>query len=122
MALTLQQQITALYDAAFNRPPDAAGLAHHIDLITSGQLDLYSVADAFAASAEFAAGTGLGGTPSVIVQRLYSNALNRAGSVEESSAWLDLLYTGRADMGDALAGFALSAEYATLVGWHHDAA
>jgi hypothetical protein len=27
MALTLKQQLTALYDAAFNRPPDEAGLA-----------------------------------------------------------------------------------------------
>ncbi|MFN7166461.1 MAG: hypothetical protein ACK4NV_05425 [Pannonibacter sp.] len=47
--------------------------------MTSGQLDLYSVANAFAVSAEFAVGTGLGGALSVIVQRLYSNALNRGG-------------------------------------------
>ena len=122
MPLTLTQQLTALYDAAFDRPPDDAGLAHHTNLILSGQMDLYSIADAFAASEEFTLTTGAGGTPAVIVQRLYHNSLDRGGSLDESAGWLDLILSGKADMGDTLVGFALSAEYATLVGWNHDTA
>ncbi|NBN63084.1 DUF4214 domain-containing protein [Pannonibacter tanglangensis] len=122
MALTLRQQVTALYDVAFNRDPDQAGLQHHLDLITSGRLDLYGLADAMVASEEFAATTGREGNPVVTIQRYYSNGLERGGTVEESAAWLDLILGGRADLGDALVGFALSPEYATLVGWHHDAA
>lgn len=108
--------ITAAYDVAFNRPPDAAGLAHHLDLLESGALTVDTFFDALAASAEFEAMHETFFSLSLI-GRLYENGLQRTPGFEEINngfgpLWLD----GQMDTGDVMEAIAFSTEYAALIG------
>lgn len=113
--MTYEQQMTALYDVAFNRVPEAAGLALHVDMLKSGLLDYNQIADAFAASAEFAA-IHDEDMPIAVVLKTYEFGLDRGPSIEEIPGWAVPLQTGDIDTGDFLVGVALSAERAALTG------
>ena len=65
-----------MYQAAFNRTPDAAGLGFHINAMDTGT-PLAQVAQNFIASAEFAATYGALNNDQFITQ-LYANVLHRA--------------------------------------------
>lgn len=97
-----------LYSAAFDRSPDALGLAFWVKQVDGGA-SLAAVADSFASSAEFSslhAGTG-----TALVQEFYRSVLGREGSADELGYWAGQLASGTS-IGSVLLGFANSAENA----------
>lgn len=105
-----------LYQAAFKRTPDKAGLANNVALMDGG-LTLVQMAAAFLASSE--GQTNYGGTAdSAYVFALYINVLGRAPSNAEVQAWLDRrsLFGSNADWRtDTLWRFSESPENHNLV-------
>nr|MDP2192071.1 DUF4214 domain-containing protein [Rhodoferax sp.] len=108
-------QTFRLYQAAFNRTPDKAGLSDWIRGMDSGQ-SLTQVASGFIGSAEF---KGLyGATPSntQFVDLLYANVLRRAADAAGSDYWLGQMQAGTTRE-TVLIGFSESAEnQAALIG------
>ena len=109
-------QAYRLYQAAFDRAPDSAGLGYWIAQMDKGA-SLLNVAGHFAASAEF---TGLyGNNPGngQLVDKLYLNILNRAGDTAGLAYWNDVLNKFPNALPQVLVAFSESAEnVATLVG------
>lgn len=102
-----------IYQAAFDRTPDAAGLNYWIDALDDGK-SMGQVAADFLYSREFQATYGtLSNTD--FIEELYENVLQRAGESAGINYWVDRLEdgTGRAEV---LAGFTDSAENVELVG------
>ncbi len=66
-----------LYEAAFDRTPDKAGLTYWVERADAG-LDPRAMAAAFAASGEFQSRYGAAIGDDVFVRQLYANALDRA--------------------------------------------
>lgn len=97
-----------LYQAAFDRTPDAQGLAFQVERLEHGTA-LTDVAAGFAASPEFAALYGSGADAEAIVERFYLNVLDRAGEAEGIAYHVARLEAG-ASVGDVLAGFSESPE------------
>lgn len=104
--------VTAIYDVAFDRKPDAAGLAHHVAMLESGDIDIAGLCDAFAASQEY------GDTriyPDALISDIvtaYQYGLDRSARVDEQLGWLQ----SGAGTGGIICGVALSEEYANLTG------
>lgn len=100
-------EATRLYQAAFNRAPDDAGLA-----LSSGALHrgtaIDQVAQGFVESREFAQAYG-SLDPNAFVTQLYSNVLHRVPDAAGRQGWLDAL-AGGASRAHVLAGFADSNE------------
>jgi len=97
-----------LYQAAFNRTPDVAGLGFWMDRMAKGE-SLHDVANAFIGSAEF---TGLyGSQPRDIdfIDELYHNALHRDGEAAGFLHWVQVLGSG-VSRADVLISFSESAE------------
>lgn len=105
-----------LYQAAFNRTPDAAGLGFWIGAIDHG-MPLRDVAQGFVGSAEFKAVYGDSPGSLDFVTRLYQNILHRAPEGGGLAYWTGVLDTKAASMADVLTGLSESAENkAGLVG------
>ncbi|WP_075792218.1 DUF4214 domain-containing protein [Massilia putida] len=105
-----------LYQAAFNRTPDTAGLGFWINAIDRG-MQIRDVAQGFVGSAEFK--TIYGSNPSNLdfVTHLYQNILHRAPEAGGLAFWTGVLDNKTASMADVLAGLSDSAENkAGLVG------
>jgi len=100
--------VTRLYQAAFNRTPDLAGLDHNVDLVTSNVVPIAALASSFTTSPEFISGYG-SLDDAGFVQQLYQNVLHRAPDAAGNQLWLNFLNSG-ADRGEALRGFADSRE------------
>jgi serralysin len=79
-----------LYQAAFDRTPDAGGLGYWIGQIGQGQ-SLRSVAQAFVDSPEFKSQYGAAPTDAVLVTALYANVLDRAPDAAGFAYWLGAL-------------------------------
>ena len=112
-------EASRLYQAAFNRAADNAGLA-----LWSGQLhqgvSIDQVAQGFVGSAEFAQAYGTL-DPTAFVKQLYSNVLHRAPDAAGQQGWLSAL-AGGATEAHVLAGFADSNENRiATAGATHDA-
>lgn len=105
--------IIRLYQAAFNRAPDLAGLRAWVGAFRGG-LSLQAIAQGFVASPEFASVFGTA-TPagSALATKLYANVLNRTYDAAGFQAWTAFLGTspGTATMAQALLGFANSPEF-----------
>ncbi|GAA0603417.1 hypothetical protein GCM10009416_46320 [Craurococcus roseus] len=98
-------KVLRLYEAALDRLPDQGGLNVWIDAVRDGQ-PLAELARAFLGSTEFQARFGGAGTDDgAFVDRLYQNALGRAGDAEGRAFWVDRLDTGAATRADVLAAF-----------------
>jgi hypothetical protein len=97
-----------LYQAAFDRTPDKAGLGYWIAAMDKG-MTLTQAAAGFSGSAEFANLYGAHATDTQFVQALYQNVLHRAGDGAGADFWMHALAssTTRADV---LANFSESAE------------
>nr|WP_280819515.1 DUF4214 domain-containing protein [Tianweitania sediminis] len=108
-------QAYRIYQAAFDRTPDAAGLIYWIDRMDDG-LSLGDVAKGFLASQEFASIYGTGVSAIDFVDRLYENVLGRSGEAAGLEYWVEQLDTGAQDAVDVLVGFSQSAENVALVG------
>jgi hypothetical protein len=100
-------QAYRLYQAAFNRVPDKAGLGFWIDALDSGH-GLTDAAAGFIGSSEFASLYGSGTSDARFVQALYQNVLHRAPDASGDAFWLQALQT--ASRAQVLTDFSESAE------------
>lgn len=98
-----------LYDAAFNRRADAAGLNHWTNQIEAGA-SLDAVASGFMLSPEFQASYGHL-TNQAFVEQLYRNVLDRAGDQGGVTYWTELLNASAHTRNAVLASFSESAEH-----------
>ncbi|PSO26030.1 DUF4214 domain-containing protein [Bradyrhizobium sp. MOS002] len=105
-ALLYVDPVIRLYQGAFNRTPDVAGLGANVDTMRDGHHSIYEMANAFVHSAEFTNTYGAL-SDAQYVEQLYHNVLNRVGTQAEVDSWLA---TGL-DRGHILVGFTESAEF-----------
>ena len=112
-------EATRLYQAAFNRSPDAAGLALWSGQLSQGVL-VDQVAQGFVESTEFAATYGALDANAFVTQ-LYANVLHRAPDAPGLQNWLGSL-AGGSSRAHVMAGFADSNENRiATAGVTHDA-
>ena len=104
-----------LYQATFNRTPDAAGIGYWINQVDNGADITKNVASSFTASPEFVAKYGSNPSNASYVDNLYQNVLHRAGESGGVAYWNQQLNTGAATKAFVLEQFATLAEGATLV-------
>lgn len=104
--------LVRMYDALFDRAPDAGGLNYWIGAFESGNT-LAAIADAFVTVAE-------GGINAMsdaqFIAHLYQAGLERTASAGEIAGWITLMDDGALNRGDLLLGIADSAEMTALVG------
>jgi hypothetical protein len=103
-----------LYQAAFHRTPDVAGLSSNIHLLDTALND-GQMSAAFVASAEFHNTYGPTLTNAQFVTALYSNILDRAPDQAGYSGWNQMLNSGQLSRGDVLIGFSESVENHAVV-------
>ena len=109
-------QAYRVYQAAFNRTPDAGGLGYWINSMDGGT-SLNAVAAGFVASAEFKSVYGTNPTNAQIVAKLYDNVLHRPGETAGVNFWVGELDSHRRSVAEVLAGFSESPEnQAGLIG------
>ena len=108
-------EVYRLYQAAFNRVPDSAGLGYWINGGDHG-ITLDTIAQGFVGSAEFASTYGAIDDRGFVIQ-LYANVLHRAPDAAGLDYWLAGLTSHAATRSGELVGFSESAEnQAALVG------
>ena len=98
-----------LYQAAFNRTPDKAGLGYWISAMDKG-MSLVDVAAGFASSSEFLSVYGANPSNHDIVLRFYNNVLHRAPDSAGLDYWVGVLDSKAASLASVLAGFSESPE------------
>ncbi|CAN7535644.1 DUF4214 domain-containing protein [Pseudoduganella sp. LjRoot289] len=107
-----------LYQAAFDRTPDAAGLGFWLAMMERG-LPLKAVAAEFLASGEFTKLYAGAGTDSAFIDVLYANVLHRAPDAGGRAYWLQAMQHGE-DRDALLLSFSESPENvaaaATVIG------
>ncbi len=112
-------QAYRVYQAAFNRTPDASGLGFWISVLDSGA-SMKDVANGFVASAEYKALYGSNPTNAEIVSKYYENVLHRTPDSGGYNFWLGVLDNGFATKAEVLASFSESPEnqsaLATVIG------
>ena len=100
-------EVYRLYEGAFDRAPDQAGLAAWTHLLNSGT-SLQAVADGFVGSPEFQSQYG-GLDNTAFVTLLYSNVMQRTPDTAGLQGWVDFLNAGHS-RAEVLLGFTESAE------------
>jgi hypothetical protein len=109
-------QAYRIYQAAFNRTPDSAGLGYWIKQMDGGA-SVLNVATAFVASGEFKTLYGEHPGNADILTRYYQNVLHRTPDQAGYDYWLDAMDHKGATAAGVLADFSQSAEnVAALVG------
>ena len=109
-------QAYRIYQAAFNRAPDAVGLGFWIASMDQGE-SLQKVAAGFVRSDEFTGMYGAAPSNAQVVDLLYQNVLHRPGEAGGVAYWNNVLDQGQANVAQVLASFSESAEnVAALVG------
>jgi hypothetical protein len=105
-----------LYQAAFNRTPDKAGLGYWIARLDDG-MTLNTMAGGFVNSNEFRSIYGSLPSNYDLVYRFYQNVLHRAPDQAGLDYWVNILDTHKASVTEVLVGFSESEEnYSALVG------
>lgn len=105
-----------MYRAAFERAPDALGLANFINALDLG-VAANTIATEFVNSTEFQQRYGVNLSNSDFVERLYENALNRHSDPVGKANWVAALDMGVQTRGDLLIGFSESDEnYQATIG------
>ena len=102
-------QAYRVYQAAFNRTPDNAGLKYWINAMDNGAT-LQQVATAFLSSQEFQSLYGANSTAEQYVSKLYSNALHRSLDTDGYNYWVGNMNKGTVSKADALVYFSESGE------------
>ena len=105
-----------LYQAAFARTPDIAGVKYHLNDLEANGMVLHDIASHFLASPEFAVKYGTNPTDTQYINALYHNVLNRDPAASEVSWYQDQLNTHKMDHEAALIGFSESPENIAVVG------
>jgi hypothetical protein len=109
-------QVYRLYQAAFNRTPDAGGLGFWIKAMDSGAT-LESIAAEFIKSDESKAMYGANPNNADFVDKLYHNVLHRAGDPGGFDFWVGQLNAHNGTQAQILAAFGESPEnQAALIG------
>ncbi|WP_298875206.1 DUF4214 domain-containing protein [uncultured Bradyrhizobium sp.] len=103
-----------LYQAAFDRTPDLAGLSVNTHILDTG-LTLTQMSAAFVVSTEFTNLYGASVSNSQFLTNLYANILNRTPDPTGFAGWLHILDTNQADRAQLLLGFSESPENHSLV-------
>ncbi|GHA13103.1 hypothetical protein GCM10007989_04590 [Devosia pacifica] len=98
-----------IYQAAFDRTPDAEGLSFWIGEMDGG-MSLYDVSTRFLISQEFIALYGASPSNAEFVDLLYRNVLGREGEAEGTQWWNEQLDSGAYDRARTLASFSESDE------------
>lgn len=107
-------QVYRLYQAAFARVPDAAGVGFWIAALERGT-PLDAIAEGFVRSDEYRGVYGLNPPSYQIVERYYQNVLGRPGEPAGISFWRDALDRGAATPASVLKGFSESPENQAMV-------
>ncbi|MBV7539256.1 DUF4214 domain-containing protein [Duganella sp. sic0402] len=111
-------QAYRMYQSAFNRRPDSAGVGFWMDHMEKG-MSLQEVASRFIASTEFTNTYGAAPSDADFVTLLYRNVLHREPEAAGKAHWLEQLGNGQS-RAQVLVGFSESAEnhdnVATLIG------
>lgn len=107
-------QAYRIYQAAFNRPADPAGLGYWIENLQRG-MTVEQIAAGFVASDEFRSTYGNSPSNREIATRFYQNVLGRTPDPAGLDYWVNVLDTGIATVPNVLAAFADSAENKTLL-------
>lgn len=102
-------QAYRLYQAAFNRVPDAGGLGFWIAQMDKG-LSLQDAASSFVGSTEFQALVGTAPSNSALVDKFYQNVLHRSPDAGGYAYWVGLLDRVAATPAQLLAAFSESPE------------
>lgn len=121
-ALNGVSAILRVYQAAFGRVADRAGLDQQTDSFVRGGFTINKIAEGFVVSQEFANRYNGGvilqdnaaAVTDALLQSLYQNVLGRAGSAAEIAAWKATLTTpgsGYTKASDILIGFSQSVEF-----------
>jgi alpha-tubulin suppressor-like RCC1 family protein len=103
-----------LYQAAFNREPDFAGLGFYISSTDGSGISLSDIAKDFIASAEFQQKYG-NTDNNQFTTLLYNNVLHRAPEPAGLQYWLGLLNAGSVTREQVLSSFSESAENVAAV-------
>ena len=101
--------LARLYQVAYDRLPDMAGLAHWRAALANGATAA-ELADRFAAAPEFEAGLADPDAPEALVARLYDTALDRAPDAAGLAHWSAALASDALEAGDLLMAFAEAPE------------
>lgn len=107
-------KIFRLYNAAFNRFPDSAGLNYWITKNKSGENTYRQTCSSFIISNEFIQAYGVEITNEEYLNTLYSNVLNRTADLNGFNYWLGNLNNGIEDRSEVLMGFSESVENKAL--------
>jgi hypothetical protein len=107
-AMQFVYPVIRLYQAAFDRVPDQAGLMGWAHALWAGAITETQVAQGLIGSPEFAFHYGTSQVSTAFVSALYTNVLGRQGSDSEISAWVN---SGQS-ASQILTGFSDSAEFA----------
>ena len=109
-------QAYRLYQAAFDRAPDKAGLGYWINYLDNDG-KFIDVAAGFVDSVEFKKLYGINPSPERLITRFYQNVLHREPEIEGMEYWLNQLTTGAQTAPTVLANFSESGEnQANLLG------
>jgi len=108
-------QVYRLYQAAFARTPDNAGLKHNVGLVDGG-LTLQQMSSAFLASGEFQQKYGTNVSDAAYINALYRNVLGRDADPAGQEGWQARLNDGSWTRTTLLIGFSESPENVSKVG------
>lgn len=109
-------QAYRLYQAAFNRTPDAEGLGFWIHYMDGG-MSLNEVANFFITSPEFIQQYGANLSNAAMIGKLYNNVLHRGGEADGVKFWTEYMEHGGGTQAKMLAFFGQSPEnQAALIG------
>ena len=107
--------VIRLYQTAFNRVPDNAGLTAWVVPYSTGAITLQSIANGFTQSTEFTTLYPTSMSNAQYVGALYWNILQRAGEDAGIRGWTDALNSGALTRAQVLLGFSNSAEFETKI-------
>ncbi|MCG2583763.1 DUF4214 domain-containing protein [Massilia sp. TS11] len=107
-------EVYRLYQAAFNRTPDAGGLGYWMSALDKGAA-LVDIAAGFVSSAEFQSMYGVNATNTSIVTTMYTNVLHRAPDAGGLAFWVNVLDSHNGTVPQVLAAFSESPENQSAV-------
>jgi hypothetical protein len=107
-------QAYRLYQAAFDRKPDLAGLGYWINDMENGS-SLTTVASGFFSSAEFQKLYGKNPNTNTLITNFYQNVLHRTPDKAGFDYWVSSIDTGKISAAGALASFCESTENQAMV-------
>jgi S-layer protein len=107
--------VVRLYQTAFNRLPDNAGMTSWVSAFSTGAITLQQIANGFTTSTEFTNLYPTSMSNSQFVGALYYNILQRAGEDAGIKGWVDALNKGALTRAQVLLGFSESGEFTAKI-------